>query len=135
MTGAEDITRDNWLQDEKKRTVVLSEIEKIGNYLKKHMIQIEQITDLSVFYKQAKLFPVSGERILHKSDSHDYFLAKRMLQKKRISKTYVGIIVFSLDDIFPSGFFRDFLKKITSLEDFGDISSTSTLKTITARLV
>jgi hypothetical protein len=78
----------------------LSEIEKIGNYLKKHMIQIEQNLDISVFQKHAKFILVAREKMLQKSNSSDYFVIKRKTCQKIISKMYHKIILFSLDDVF-----------------------------------
>lgn len=134
IPGACDITPDNWLHDEKKRNIVLSEIEKIGNYLKKHMIQIEQNLDISVFQKHAKFILVAREKMLQKSNSSDYFVIKRKTCQKIISKMYHKIILFSLDDVFSPWFFRDFLKQIISQESLGEINSTSVLKSITSSL-
>lgn len=134
IPGSRDITPDNWLHDEEKRNIVLSEIEKIGNYLKKHMIQIEQNLDLSIFQKHAKFILMAQERILQKNNSSDYFVTKRKICQKIIPKTYRKIILFSLDDIFSPWFFRDFLKQIIPENAVGEIHSTAILKSLTSSL-
>lgn len=56
-----------------------------------------------------------------------------MLQQK-IPKSYKKIVYFSLDDIFQTGFFRNFMKHIIPGHDFGDMDSIEMIKKVTTYL-
>lgn len=118
ISGSRNITATNWLHDEQRRDIVLTEIEKIGNYLKKHMIQIEQNIDISSFQTHSHWFARKNERLLYKDNSSDYSAMKRASYKKNISKNYAHIYVFSLESLFAPGFFRDFLKQFVQGKEF-----------------
>lgn len=135
ISWSKNITANNWLQDEQGREVVLTEIEKIGNYLKKHMIQIEQGIDISSFQKHSHWFSRKNERLLYKDSSSEYFIAKRGMYNKNIPKNYSHIYIFSLESLFAPGFFRDFLKQLVTAKELGDVHSVGVIKNLTSHLI
>ncbi len=107
---------------------------KIGNYLKKHLIQIEQSIDLTLFQKYSRNTFFHKKRLIYHRNSSEYFATKKKILSKKIPTSYKKMVYLSLDEIFQTGFFRNFIKHIIPGNEFGCLESADMIKKVTTYL-